>query len=95
MSLINVRVLSFKFLVDRWDVFVYGGGCPHASQVCCDTPPFLGKDIPILSLLFLRGGGGGVDGGLGLGYTRRGSPDSKVSLREASQYTRLGSLSDE
>ena len=58
-------------------------------------PPFLGKDIPILSLLFLRGGGGGVDGGLAMGETLRGSPDSKVSLGEASQYTRLGSLSDE
>ena len=36
MSVINIRVLSFKFLVDRWDVFVYGRGWPHASQVCCD-----------------------------------------------------------
>ena len=37
MSLINIIVLSFKFLVDCWDVFVYGRGWPHASQVCCDT----------------------------------------------------------
>ena len=36
MSLINIRVLSFKFLVDCWDVFIYGRGWPHASQVCCD-----------------------------------------------------------
>ena len=64
MSLINIKVLGFKFLVDRWDVFVYARGWLHASQVCCDPPPFLGKDIFILSLLFLRGGGGGVDGGL-------------------------------
>ena len=67
MSLINIIVLSFKLLVDCWDVFVYGRGWPHASQVCCDTPPFLGKDISKLSLLFLRGGGGGVDGGLSMG----------------------------
>ena len=67
MSLINIKVLSFKFLVDRWDVFIYGRGWPHASQVCCDTPPFLGKDIPMLSLRFLCGGGGGVDGGLAIG----------------------------
>ena len=38
MSLINIIVLSFKLLVDCWDVFVYGRGWPHASQVCCDTP---------------------------------------------------------
>ena len=37
MSLINIIVLSFKLLVDCWDVFVYGRGWPHASQVCCDT----------------------------------------------------------
>ena len=36
MSVINIKVLSSKFLVDRWDVFVYGRGWPHASQVCCD-----------------------------------------------------------
>ena len=72
MSLINIKVLSFKFLVDRWDVFVYGRGWPHASQVCCDTPPFLGKDIPILSLLFLRGGGAGVDRGLAMGLDSAG-----------------------
>ena len=95
MSLINIIVLSFQLLVDCWDVFAYGRGWPHASQVCCDTPPFLGKDMPILSLLFLCGGDGGVDGGLAMGYTLRGSPDSKISLGEASQYTRLGSLSDE
>ena len=37
MSLINIIVLSFKLLVDCWDVFVYGRGWPHASQVCCDS----------------------------------------------------------
>ena len=37
MSLINIIVLSFKFLIDCWDVFVYGRGWPHASQVCCDS----------------------------------------------------------
>ena len=67
MSLINIIVLSFQLLVDCWDVFAYGRGWPHVSQICCDTPPFLGKDIPILSLLFLCGGGDGVDGGLGMG----------------------------
>ena len=41
MSLINIIVLSFKLLVDCWDVFVYGRGWPHASQVCCDIQ-FLG-----------------------------------------------------
>ena len=35
MSLINIIVLSFMLLVDCWDVFVYGRGWPHASQVCC------------------------------------------------------------
>ena len=49
MSLINVRVLSFKFLVDRWDVFVYGRGCPHASQVCCDSLACHKKCLKILT----------------------------------------------
>ena len=41
MSLINIIVLSFKLLVDFWDVFVYGRGWPHASQVCCDSNFYL------------------------------------------------------
>ena len=66
--------------------------------MCCDTPPSFGKDIPRLNFLFSfrgGGGGGGVDGGLSIGYTLLGSFDSKVSLRDVSQYILLGSLSDE
>ena len=31
----------------------FAGGiiCPQASRMCCDTPPFLGKDIPISSFV--------------------------------------------
>ena len=45
--------------------FVEGIVCPQASQMCCDTPPSFGKDIPRLNFLFCLGGGDG--GGEGLG----------------------------
>ena len=57
MNLIS-SVWSPMFFVGRKDVFFCGRGWLYASQVCCDTPPFLGKDIPILNFFFCRGGGG-------------------------------------
>ena len=95
MSLIS-NVYGFKFFIESLGCLCSLEEVGRMPRRCAATlPPFWEKDIPTLSLLFLRGGGGGVDGGLGLGYTPRGSPDSKVSLREVSQYIRLGSLSDE
>ena len=65
--------------------FSFGRGWPHASQVCCHTPPFLGKDIPMLSFLFCLRGGGGVEEGLEATDTFLGSLESKVSLDDISQ----------
>ena len=43
--------------------FVEGIVCPQASQMCCNTPPSFGKDIPRLIFLFcLRGGDAGGEG---------------------------------
>ena len=61
--------------------------------VCCDIPPFLGKDIPMLSFLFCLRGGGGVEEGIEATDTFLGSLESKVSFDERSQQTHLGSSS--
>ena len=54
--------------------FVEGIVCPQASQICCDTPPSFGKDIPRLNFLFcLRGGDGGGEGLGGRKYILLGS----------------------
>ena len=47
----------------------------------------------MLSFLFGLRGGGGVEEGLETTDTFLGSLESKVSLEEMSQYTRLGSSS--
>ena len=44
--------------------FVEGIICPQASQMCCDTPPSFGKDIPRFNSLFCALGGD--SGGEGL-----------------------------
>ena len=49
----------------------------------------------MLSFLFCRGGSGGVEDGLETGDARLGSLDSNVSSGGKSQFTRLGSLSEE
>ena len=74
--------------------FIEGIVCPQASQMCCDTPPFFGKDIPISNFIFiLRGGGGGY--GQDNKYIRlSSSSDSKVPSRGDVQYTRRGSSSE-
>ena len=54
--------LQFYFFFDGPGVsFTDRIACPQASQMCCDTPPSFGKDIPRLIFLFcaLRGDGGG------------------------------------
>ena len=50
--------------LNRWDVFVLRKRLAACLAGVLRHSPFLGKDIPILSFLFLCGGGGGVDGGL-------------------------------
>ena len=54
MSLINIIVLSFQLLVDFWDVFAYGRGCPHVWQVCCDTrqSQHFDFDVVVCKVLF-------------------------------------------
>ena len=53
--------------------FAEGIVCPQASQMCCDTPPLFGKDLPRLNFLSsFRGGGAGV-GVDGKKYVFRGS----------------------
>ena len=41
-----------------------GRGWPHASQVCCHSPPVLEKDIPMLSFLFCLRGSGDMEEGI-------------------------------
>ena len=48
-------------------------------------PPFLGKDIPILSFLFCLRGSAGVEEGLEAIETFHGSLESKVLLKEISK----------
>ena len=48
--------------------------------MCCDTPPFLEKDIPMLRFLFCLRRGGGVEEGLVATDAFFGSLESKVSL---------------
>ena len=61
-------------------------GSGRMPRRCAATLPlFSGKDILMLNLLFRRGGGGGVEGGLPAGETRLGSFDSNVSFGEKSQ----------
>ena len=62
-----------------------GSGEPHASQVCCDTPPFLGKVIRKLTFIFCLRGGGGVEDGLEAIDTCLGSLESKNSLEHITQ----------
>ena len=45
-----------------WSVFIQGVFCRQASQTCCDTPPFLEKDIPMMNFFFCFVGGGGGEG---------------------------------
>ena len=45
--------------------FAEGIVCPQASHMCFDTPPPLGKDIPLSSFRFNLDGGDGGNGGLG------------------------------
>ena len=45
--------------------FAEGIVCPQALQMCCDTPPHLGKDISIASFRFILRGGDGGDEALG------------------------------
>ena len=59
-------------------------GWPRASQVCSDTPHFLGKDIPMLTFLFCGHGGGGVQDGLEVIDTCLGPVETKVPLEEIS-----------
>ena len=67
--------------------FVGGITCPQALQICCDTPPLFGKDIPVSSFLFIL-----RDGDVGDGLDDRqihlDSPsDWKVSsMREGPVY---------
>ena len=65
--------------------FLTGRGWPHVSQVFCDTPPFLGKDIPMLSFLFCALGGSGVEEGLDATDAFLGSLEPNVSSDEISQ----------
>ena len=51
----------------------------------CRIPPFLGKDIPMLSFLVCLRVGGGVEEGLEATDTILGSLESKVLLDEICQ----------
>ena len=63
---VSLILAQCYFLLDGPRVsFTDGIVCPQASQMCCDTPPSLGKDIPRLIILFCAPGGDG--GGEGLG----------------------------
>ena len=46
--------------------------------MCCDSPPFCEKDIHMLSFLFCRGEGGGVEDGLDVMLKCFGSLESKI-----------------
>ena len=57
---VSLILARFYFLLDGPGVsFTDGIVCPQSSQMCCDTPPSLGKDIPRLIFLFCALGGGG------------------------------------
>ena len=62
-----------------------GWGWPHASQLCCDTPPSFGTRFSHAQLFFCRRGCGSVEEGLEVMNTRLGSLESKVSMEEISQ----------
>ena len=64
--------------------FVEGIVCPQASQMCCDTPPSFGKDIPS-NFLFCALGGGGVAQGLDATDGFLGTLEPRSSSDERSQ----------
>ena len=74
-------------------MFLGGRGWPHASQVCCDTPPYEEKTPPcsVFSSVAVEA----TVWRMGFEWVRLGSFDSKVSSAGKSQYTRLDSFSDE
>ena len=57
-----VSIESLVHIRRPWNVFCGVIICPQASQTCCDTPPFFGKDIPISKVLFTLRRGDGGDG---------------------------------
>ena len=82
---VRLRVYNTGVCPEHQGVFLARKVWPHASQMCCDAPPFLGGDTPMLSFLFCLRGGSGVEEGLEAIHTFLGSLESKVSLEEIPQ----------
>ena len=55
------RKYKFWFYSEYWSVFSAGRVWQQALQVCCDTPPFVEKTIPMLSSRFCIFGLGSVE----------------------------------
>ena len=83
---VSLILAQFYFLLDGPGVsFTAGNVCPQASQLCCETPPSLGKEIPRLSFLFCALGGGGVTQGVDAIDGFLGTLEPRSSSDERSQ----------
>ena len=83
---VSLILAQFYFLLDGPGVsFTDGIVCPQASQMCCNNPPSLGKDIPRLIFLFCALGGGGLTQGLDATDGFLGTLEPRSSSDERSQ----------